>query len=130
MKYYIIAGEASGDLHGGNLMRSLLARDPSAQIRYWGGDRMFAVAAEMPERSAQCVRHIRDLAYMGFVEVVSHLSVVLGNIRYCKRDILDFNPDIVVFMDSISRLPSLLIHMALRMCITFLRRFGLGRKAA
>lgn len=99
MKYYIIAGEASGDLHGGNLMRSLLARDPSAQIRYWGGDRMSAVAAEMPERSAQCVRHIRDLAYMGFVEVVSHLSVVLGNIRYCKRDILDFNPDIVVFID-------------------------------
>ena len=78
MRYYIIAGEASGDLHGANLMRALLRKDPDAQFRFWGGDSMREVAGEP-------VRHIRDLAIMGFVEVMLHLRTVLGNIRLCKR---------------------------------------------
>lgn len=99
MKYYIIAGEASGDLHGGNLIRALLAKDPDAVIRFWGGDNMEqAAAAALPGHAVQ-VRHIRDLAFMGIVEVLSHLSAVLGNIRFCKHDILEFRPDVVVFID-------------------------------
>lgn len=92
MKYYIIAGEASGDLHGANLMRSILRKDPNAQIRYWGGDAMQEVYGEP-------VRHIRDLAYMGIVEVAAHLDTVLGNIRFCKKDILSFDPDVIVYID-------------------------------
>jgi len=88
----IIAGEASGDLHGANLMRAILRKDPSAEIRYWGGDDMQSVTG-MP------VRHIRDLAYMGFVEVALHLKTVLGNISFCKKDILQFQPDVIVYID-------------------------------
>lgn len=98
MKYYIISGEASGDLHGSNLMRALLERQPDAQIRFWGGDRMAEVASLHSDTIVQ-VKHIRDLAYMGFVEVVSHLKDILGNIKFCKQDILDFRPDVVVFID-------------------------------
>lgn len=97
MKYYIISGEASGDLHGANLMRALLRRQPDAQIRFWGGDRMAEAAAASP--SAVQVRHIRDLAFMGIVEVVSHLREISGNLKFCKQDILDFHPDTVVFID-------------------------------
>ena len=92
MKYYIIAGEASGDLHGANLMRALLKSDPDAQFRFWGGDAMMQVAGTP-------VRHIRDLAIMGFVEVVAHLRTVLGNISFCKRDILQWKPDAVIGID-------------------------------
>ena len=92
MKYYIIAGEASGDLHGSNLMRAILRRDPEAEIRFWGGDQMQAVGGTM-------VRHIRELAYMGFVEVAMHIGTVLGNISYCKKDIQAFGPDVMVFVD-------------------------------
>lgn len=92
MKYYIIAGEASGDLHGANLMRAILRRDPDATIRYWGGDAMQSVTG-VP------VRHIRELAYMGFVEVALHLKTVLGNIQFCERDILEFHPDVIVYID-------------------------------
>ena len=92
MKYYLIAGEASGDLHGANLMRALREQDPDAQFRFWGGDLMAAVGGTP-------VRHIRDLAIMGFVEVVAHLGTVLGNIRFCKQDILDYRPDVVVGID-------------------------------
>lgn len=92
MKYYLIAGEASGDLHGANLMRALKEKDPQAQFRFWGGDDMAAMAGEP-------VRHIRDLAIMGFVEVVAHLGTVLGNIAYCKRDIEQWQPDVVVGID-------------------------------
>lgn len=98
MKYYIISGEASGDLHGSNLMRALLEKQPNAQIRFWGGDRMLEVAS-MHRGSVVQVRHIRDLAFMGIVEVVSHLKDILGNIKFCKQDILDFSPDVVVFID-------------------------------
>jgi lipid-A-disaccharide synthase len=92
MKYYLIAGEASGDLHGANLMRALQEQDPAAEFRFWGGDAMAAVGG-IP------VRHIRDLAIMGFVEVVAHLHTVLGNISFCKQDILDYHPDVVVGID-------------------------------
>ena len=92
MKYYLIAGEASGDLHGANLMRALKEKDPQAQFRFWGGDDMAAMAGEP-------VRHIRDLAIMGFVEVVMHLRTVLGNIAFCKRDIEQWKPDVVVGID-------------------------------
>ncbi|MBO4599433.1 MAG: lipid-A-disaccharide synthase [Bacteroidales bacterium] len=92
MKYYIIAGEASGDLHGANLMRALQRQDAEAQFRFWGGDAMQDVGGTP-------VRHIRDLAIMGFVEVATHLHTVLGNISFCKRDILEFRPDVVVTID-------------------------------
>ena len=92
MRYYIIAGEASGDLHGANLMRAILRQDPQAQFRFWGGDAMAQVAG-------QPVRHIRDLAIMGFVEVVKNLRTVTGNIAFCKQDILQFNPDAIVYID-------------------------------
>lgn len=92
MKYYLIAGEASGDLHGANLMRALRTQDTQAQFRFWGGDRMAEVGG-VP------FRHISQLAFMGFVEVVTHLSTVLGNIRLCKRDILEFHPDVIIYID-------------------------------
>lgn len=92
MKYYIIAGEASGDMYGALLMRALRRRDPQAVFRFWGGD---AMAAE----GGAPVRHIRDLAIMGFVEVLGHLPAVLGNISFCKRDIAEFKPDVVVGID-------------------------------
>ncbi len=92
MKYYIIAGEASGDLHGANLVKELQRQDPQAQIRAWGGDKMAAAGADV-------VKHIRDLAFMGFFEVVKHLGTILGNIEFCKKDILAFNPDVVIMID-------------------------------
>lgn len=92
MKYYIIAGEASGDLHGANLMRAIIAKDTAAEIRFWGGDAMREVGGTQ-------VRHIRDLAYMGFVEVAMHLRTVLGNITFCKQDIQAFRPDVLVYID-------------------------------
>ena len=92
MKYYLIAGEASGDLHGANLMRALLRRDPQAQFRFWGGDRMQDVAGTP-------VRHIRDLAIMGFVEVLRNLHTVLGNLSFCRRDILQYRPDAIIYID-------------------------------
>ena len=106
MKYYIIAGEASGDLHGGNLMRAIFERDPEANVRFWGGDKMTEAAATAKKSSPEgngCtvtqVKHIKDLAFMGIVEVVSHLGTVLGNIRFCKEDIAQFKPDVMVFID-------------------------------
>ena len=92
MKYYIISGEASGDLHGSNLMKAIYRHDPQAEVRFWGGDLMQSVGGTM-------VKHIRDLAIMGIVEVVAHLRTVLANIRLCKQDILAYNPDAVVFID-------------------------------
>ena len=92
MKYYIIAGEASGDLYGANLIKALREKDPQAEFRFWGGDAMMQVAG-------QPVRHIRGLAIMGFIEVVMHLRTVLGNISLCKRDILAWQPDAVIGID-------------------------------
>lgn len=92
MRYYIIAGEASGDLHGANLILALKAQDPEAEVRCWGGDKMAAAGGEV-------VKHIRDLAFMGFWEVVKHLGTILSNISFCKKDILAFRPDVVILID-------------------------------
>ena len=92
MKYYVIAGEASGDLHGSNLVRALRETDPEAEIRAWGGDLMRAAGAEV-------VKHYRDLAFMGFIEVAANLRTILDNIRFCKRDIEAFAPDAVILID-------------------------------
>ena len=92
LRYYIIAGEASGDLHGGNLIRELVKLDPVADVRAWGGDKMEAAGATL-------VKHYRDLAFMGFVEVVKHLPTILRNLRFCKEDILAFKPDVLVLID-------------------------------
>jgi len=92
MKYYIIAGEASGDLHGSNLIKALQRQDTDVQVRAWGGDKMEAAGAEI-------VKHIRDLAFMGFIEVALHLGTIMKNIRFCKEDILAYKPDILVLID-------------------------------
>lgn len=91
-KLYIIAGEASGDLLGSNVMHELYKENPDLDIRFWGGDLMQAEGGEM-------AKHIRDLAFMGFVEVVANLPTILKNIRYCKEDILRFQPDAILFVD-------------------------------
>jgi lipid-A-disaccharide synthase len=92
MRYYIIAGEASGDLHGSNLMRSLQKEDPSSEFRFWGGDHMSSVAEGL-------VMHYRDTAVLGIVEVVSKLRKIGKNLTLCKRDISDWNPDVVILID-------------------------------
>ena len=92
MKYYIIAGEASGDLHGANLITSLKKKDPRAKIRAWGGNLM-------KKQGATLVKHYRDLAFMGFVEVLLHLRTILRNLRFCKRDIMRFKPDAIILID-------------------------------
>jgi lipid-A-disaccharide synthase len=92
MKYYIIAGEASGDLHGSNLMKALYKEDSSAEIRFWGGDLMQNVGGTL-------VKHYRELSFMGFIEVVFNLKTILNNIKICKKDILEFQPDVLIFID-------------------------------
>ena len=93
MKYYIIAGEASGDLHGSNLMKGIYAQDPQADIRFWGGDAMASVAGKAP------VRHYKEGAVMGFVEVIAKTGRLLQNIDFCKKDVLQWKPDVVILID-------------------------------
>ena len=92
MKYYIIAGEASGDLHGSNLMKGIYAEDPQAEIRFWGGDLMAQVGGEL-------VRHYKEGAVMGFVEVLAKAGKLLRNVKFCKEDILAWKPDVVILID-------------------------------
>ncbi len=92
MKYYLIAGEASGDLHASRLMRALAAEDPEAQFRCIGGDLMQAEGDTL-------LRHYRELAYMGFVPVVLHLPTILANMSQCKKDITEWHPDVVILID-------------------------------
>lgn len=92
MKYYIIAGEASGDLHGSNLMKEIRLRDQQAEFRCWGGDLMAS-------QGGVVVKHYKDLAFMGFVEVALHLRTILGNMKSCKEDILNYKPDTLVLID-------------------------------
>jgi len=92
MKYYIIAGEASGDLHGANLMKALKEKDASAEFRFWGGDLMEAVGGTP-------AKHYRDLAFMGFLEVAMNLGTILKNISFCKKDIVAYQPDVIIFID-------------------------------
>ncbi len=93
MKYYILAGEASGDLHGSNLIKALLEIDRQADIKCWGGDLM-------QQAGGQLVSHYKDRAFMGFAEVVSNLPKISKLIKFCKKDILDFAPDALIFIDN------------------------------
>jgi lipid-A-disaccharide synthase len=92
MKYYIISGEASGDLHGSNLVKELQLLDPASVIRGWGGDLMQSAGVTL-------VKHYRELAFMGFSEVIRNLPSILRNISFCKEDILSFQPDVLVLID-------------------------------
>ena len=92
MKYYLIAGEASGDLHASRLMRSLKAKDAEAEFRYFGGDLMAAEGGTL-------VKHYRELAYMGFIPVLLHLPTILHNMKMCKHDITAWQPDVVILVD-------------------------------
>lgn len=92
-KIYVIAGEASGDLHASNLMAAMLERDPNLDFRFWGGDKMAEVHA------SGLVKHIRDLAFMGFWEVITNLRTILKNISFCKEDILAYEPDAILLVD-------------------------------
>lgn len=93
MKYYIIAGEASGDLHASNLMKSILKKDADAEFRFWGGDLMAQVAGVSP------VKHYKELAFMGFLEVAKNLRTILKNIKFCKEDLSSFQPDVLILVD-------------------------------
>lgn len=92
MKYYLIVGEASGDLHASHLMKALLKEDPKAEFRFFGGDMMSAVGGTR-------VRHYRELAYMGIIAVLLHLRTILRNMAFCKRDIVEWQPDAVILVD-------------------------------
>jgi lipid-A-disaccharide synthase len=92
MKYYIIAGEASGDLHGSNLIREIKKLDNIADIRCWGGDLMERAGGKV-------VKHYRDLAFMGFIEVIKNIGTIMSNLKFCKQDIAQFRPDVVVLID-------------------------------
>ncbi|MDH3381648.1 MAG: lipid-A-disaccharide synthase [Flavobacteriaceae bacterium] len=92
MKYYIIVGEASGDLHASNLMKALKVYDSEAEFRFWGGDLMQAQGGTL-------VKHYRDLAFMGFAEVIMNLRTILKNITFCKKDVLAYNPDVLILVD-------------------------------
>ncbi len=92
MKYYVIAGEASGDLHASNLIKELKKRDGEADFRCWGGELMEAEGAEL-------VKHYRDLAFMGFVEVLLNIRTIMRNLRFCKEDILSYAPDVIILVD-------------------------------
>jgi len=91
-KYYIIAGEASGDLHGANLIKEIKKQDSAAEFRCWGGDLMQAEGVDL-------VKHYKDLAFMGFLEVIKNIRTILGNMKFCKTDILNYKPDTVIFID-------------------------------
>ena len=92
-KIYVITGEASGDLHAANMISALLKHKSDVNIRFWGGDKMIEVTGKKP------VKHIKDLAFMGFLEVVMNLRTILGNISFCKKDIEEFQPDVLVLVD-------------------------------
>lgn len=92
MKYYIIAGEASGDLHGSNLIKALKRKDTEANIRCWGGDLM-------EQAGGTLVKHYKEMAFMGFLEVVGNLNTIFKNIKFCKADITAFGPDVLIFID-------------------------------
>lgn len=92
MNYYIIAGEASGDLHGSNLIKALKIKDVNANIRCWGGDLM-------QQAGGTLVKHYKTMAFMGFIEVLMNITAIFKNIAFCKKDIQEFNPDVIVFID-------------------------------
>ncbi|OIQ38011.1 MAG: lipid-A-disaccharide synthase [Bacteroidetes bacterium MedPE-SWsnd-G1] len=93
MKYYLIAGEASGDLHASNLMKAIKKQDPKAEFRFWGGDLMQAVGGTL-------VLHYKERAFMGFAEIIMNLKTILGFISFCKKDISEYEPDKIIFIDN------------------------------
>ena len=93
MKYYIIVGEASGDLHGSNLMKALQHQDVNAEFRFWGGDLMQAIGGTL-------VKHYKERQFMGFAEVITNLRKILGLIKFCKSDIDSYQPDVIIFIDN------------------------------
>ncbi len=93
MKYYIIAGEASGDLHGSNLMKALINEDKHAEFRFWGGDLMRNVGGTL-------VKHYKERSFMGFIEVIMNLRKILGMLKFCKKDIVQFQPNVIIFIDN------------------------------
>ena len=95
MKYYLIVGEASGDLHASHLMSSIISRDPEAQFRFFGGDMMSEAAGNRGVR----LKHYRELAYMGFIPVLLHLNTILKNMKRCQEDIVAWHPDVVILVD-------------------------------
>ena len=109
MRYYIIAGEASGDLHGSNLMKGLYSEDPQAEIRFWGGDLMESVwrsnasasesAPDLTAKESGLVRHYKEGAVMGFVEVIAKAGRLMKNVSFCKKDISEWKPDVVILID-------------------------------
>lgn len=92
MKYYLVAGEASGDLHAANLMSAIAAEDPNAEFRYFGGDKMQAVGGTL-------VKHYADMAFMGFTEVLLNFRTILKNMKACKADLLSYQPDVLILVD-------------------------------
>ncbi len=92
MKYYMISGEASGDLHGSNLIKAIRKTEPAAQVRCWGGERMEAEGGVL-------VKHYKDLAFMGFTEVIMNIRTIMQNIKFCEKDILTFKPDAIILID-------------------------------
>ena len=94
MKYYLIAGEASGDLHGSNLMKGLLKSDPQAEFRFWGGDKMAEVGG-----AEGLAKHYRQTSFFGVADVLKHLPTILGQLGECERDVLDFAPDVLILID-------------------------------
>jgi lipid-A-disaccharide synthase len=92
MKYYIIAGEASGDLHGSNLIKEIIKLDEAANVRSWGGDLMETAGATV-------VKHYKELAFMGFTEVIKNLPTIFSNLKFCKKDIQEFEPNVIVLID-------------------------------
>ena len=94
MKYYLIAGEASGDLHGANLMKGLLKADPQARFRFWGGDKMAAVGG-----AENLAMHYKKASFMGFVEIAKNLRTILGQIAACKEDVAAYRPDVLILID-------------------------------
>jgi lipid-A-disaccharide synthase len=92
LKYYIIAGEASGDLHASNMMKAIIENDSEAEFRFWGGDKMEALGGTL-------VKHIKELAFMGFVEVLMNIRTILKNMNFCKQDVLAYKPDVLILID-------------------------------
>lgn len=93
MRYYLVAGEASGDLHGSNLMKELKLADRNSEFRFFGGDLMQAVGGEL-------VKHYREMAFMGFVNVVLNIKTINRNLNFCKADLIKFQPDVLILIDS------------------------------
>lgn len=122
MKYYLIVGEASGDLHASHLMSALKTADPQADFLLFGGDIMAAVGGKM-------VKHYKELAYMGFIPVLLHLRTIFANMKRCKEDIVAWNPDVVILVDypgSTLILPNLFMQRhKYRSTIIYLLRYGM-----